>query len=57
MVYNPSAEGPIGELNPNEVKKALEITSFGGFGCTESCKKNDEKRKWEYLFYRRYGWC
>ena len=23
--------GPIGELNPNEVKKALEITSFGGF--------------------------
>ena len=28
VVYNPSARvsGPIGELNPNEVKKALEIT-------------------------------
>ena len=33
VIYNPSARvrGPIGELNPNEVKKALEITTFGGF--------------------------
>ena len=59
VIYNPSSRvrGPIGELNPNEVKKALEITSFGGFlVAQEAAKKNDEKRKWEYLFYRRYGW-
>ena len=46
VVYNPSSRvrGPIGNLDPNEVKKALEITSFGGFlVAQEAAKRMIEK--------------
>ena len=53
VVYNPSARvrGPIGELNPNEVKKALEITSFGGFLVAQEAAKRMMKRGSGSIFF------
>ena len=53
VVYNPSARvrGPIGELNPNEVKKALEITSFGGFLVAQESAKRMMKRGSGSIFF------
>jgi NAD(P)-dependent dehydrogenase (short-subunit alcohol dehydrogenase family) len=31
VLYNASAHGPIAELNPEAVRKAVEISAFGGF--------------------------
>ena len=53
VIYNPSARvrGPIGELNPNEVKKALEITSFGGFLVAQESAKRMMKRGSGSIFF------
>ena len=53
VIYNPSARvrGPIGELNPNEVKKALEITSFGGFLVAQEAAKRMMKRGSGSIFF------
>lgn len=53
VVYNPSARvrGAIGELNPNEVKKALEITSFGGFLVAQEAAKRMMKRGSGSIFF------
>ena len=53
VIYNPSARvrGPIGELNPNEVKKALEITCFGGFLVAQEAAKRMMKRGSGSIFF------
>ena len=53
VIYNPSSRvrGPIGELNPNEVKKALEITSFGGFLVAQEAAKRMMKRGSGSIFF------
>ena len=53
VIYNPSARvrGPIGELNPNEVKKALEITSFGGFLVAQEAAKRMMNRGSGSIFF------
>ncbi len=53
VVYNPSSRlrGPIGNLDPNEVKKALEITSFGGFLVAQEAAKRMIKRGSGSIFF------
>ena len=53
VIYNPSARvrGAIGKLNPNEVKKALEITSFGGFLVAQEAAKRMMKRGSGSIFF------
>ena len=56
VIYNPSSRvrGPIEELDIENTRHALNITSFGAFlVAQQSVKRMKKKRFWKYLFY----WC
>ena len=46
VVYNPSARvrGPMGDLNPQDVKNALLVTAYGGFLVGQQAAKRMEKK-------------
>ncbi len=53
VIYNPSARlyGSIEELNPNEAKKAVEITGFGAFLVAQQAAKRMLKQGYGSIFF------